>query len=174
MDNIKRKRGFTLIELLVVIAIIGLLSGIVLTFINSARLSAKDARIKTNVKNIKTQLEIGFNGSHYMDLRATTATSPGYNQPAHLFGDDFGCIGKFGSSFEVCKAILTLEVDSSNQGGKIFYYINSSLGSAVRAHSFAIYGKLLSDSGYYFCADSAGKVLQRVPAAKAVYAYCRD
>lgn len=47
----KFTKGFTLIELLVVIAIIGVLSAVVLTQTNSARLRASDAQRKSNFKN---------------------------------------------------------------------------------------------------------------------------
>ena len=60
-----KNRGFTLIELLVVIAIIGILSGIVLTSVNSARISARDARRTADMNNIYKalimyQLDKGF------------------------------------------------------------------------------------------------------------------
>jgi len=50
--------GFTLIELLVVISIIGLLSSIVLTCVNSARSKARNAREKSDVRQIITALEL--------------------------------------------------------------------------------------------------------------------
>ncbi len=58
--------GFTLIELLVVIAIISLLSSVVLTSLNTARVKGKDAARMANVRQLKTALELyyGDNGGY--------------------------------------------------------------------------------------------------------------
>ena len=52
------KKGFTLIELLVVIAIIGILASIVLTSLNSGRLKAADAKVKSELAQIRNRAEI--------------------------------------------------------------------------------------------------------------------
>jgi prepilin-type N-terminal cleavage/methylation domain-containing protein len=52
-----RHRAFTLIELLVVIAIIGLLASIVLTAVNKARASSRDAKRMADFNQISTALE---------------------------------------------------------------------------------------------------------------------
>jgi len=52
------KRGFTLIELLVVVAIIGMLSSVVLSSLNQARSSSRDARRASDMNQIKSALEL--------------------------------------------------------------------------------------------------------------------
>lgn len=52
------RRGFTLLELLVVIAIIGLLSSVVLTSVNSARVKSRDTVRLQHVRQIQNALEL--------------------------------------------------------------------------------------------------------------------
>ncbi len=55
-----QKSGFTLIELLVVIAIIGMLSSIVFASLNTARQKGRDAKRVSELRQIKTALELYF------------------------------------------------------------------------------------------------------------------
>jgi general secretion pathway protein G len=62
--------GFTLIELLVVIAIIGILSAVVLTSLNGARESARDAKRLSDVGQIQKALDM-----YYIDNDVYPTTS---------------------------------------------------------------------------------------------------
>ena len=51
-------KGFTLIELLVVIAIIGILAGLVIVSMSGGETSAHDARVKSDLDQIRATAEI--------------------------------------------------------------------------------------------------------------------
>lgn len=55
-----KNKGFTLIELLVVIAIIGLLSSVVIASLSSARIKARDARRKSDLRQIQKAVELYY------------------------------------------------------------------------------------------------------------------
>lgn len=55
------KNGFTLIELLVVISIIGTLAGLLITNMVGIRGRAADARIKNDMRQLKTSLRLYYN-----------------------------------------------------------------------------------------------------------------
>ncbi len=58
---LKVSKGFTLIELLVVVGIIGILASIVFVSLNSANSKSKNAAVKANLNNARTQGEVFFN-----------------------------------------------------------------------------------------------------------------
>ncbi len=72
----KYKKGFTLIELLVVVAIIGLLSSVVLTSLNSARMKGRDAERLSTMKQIRSALELYYdaNGTYPQMMAYITST----------------------------------------------------------------------------------------------------
>jgi len=56
----KKCQGFTLVELLVVIAIIGLLAGLAIVALGTARAKARDGRRISDIRQIQTALEMYF------------------------------------------------------------------------------------------------------------------
>ena len=81
------KRGFTLIELLVVIAIIGILAGIVLASLSSARSGASDAKIKEQLNNMRAQAEL------YTGTPSNIGTSATCPDPTNAGSNMFGPAG---------------------------------------------------------------------------------
>lgn len=68
------KKGFTLIELLVVIAIIGILSGIVLASLNTARSKGSAAAVKANLAGMRAQAELYYDGTGAGKYNAAAGT----------------------------------------------------------------------------------------------------
>lgn len=75
-----KRKAFTLIELLVVIAIIGLLASIVLVSVNSVRKKARDARRKTDLRQIVTAMELYYDkyGTYVIPGTGYTGCSCGW------------------------------------------------------------------------------------------------
>ncbi len=89
MEN-KARKGFTLIELLLVMAVIGILSAIVTVYLNQARGKGADAKVKSQVVQLRSAIEIYYinNINYGLPVAGTEAagTSVGYGCASNMFG----------------------------------------------------------------------------------------
>ena len=75
--KLKSHKGFTLIELLVVVAIIGILASVVLAALGSARSKAQDAKVKSELSQMRAQAELYYIGTGAGTYGGTETTCAG-------------------------------------------------------------------------------------------------
>ena len=130
------KKGFTLIELLVVIAIIGILSGIVLASLNTARTKGNDAKVQAQLASIRADAEITY---------SNTGTAYGTALPG-----DVDCPATTGSISASSNFVTT----------KTNMPTGTIMRCGVTATTFAKYAAAASlaggATGDYWCVDSSG------------------
>jgi prepilin-type N-terminal cleavage/methylation domain-containing protein len=134
-------KGFTLIELLVVIAIIGILAGIVLASLGSARSGGKDAAVQEQMSSMRTQAELFYaaNSNAY-----TTVCSSGTNNIAALLTATVSASGVSGGA-------TAGTVDAAGAYNKVTCY-DSASAWAVEAPMSAS----ASGAAKMWCVDSTG------------------
>ncbi len=76
--------GFSLIELLIVVVIVGILTGIILSYISENKIKGSDASVKSNLATIRSVAEIFYsdNGNSYLPTGGellNISSCPAYN-----------------------------------------------------------------------------------------------
>ncbi|OGF26736.1 hypothetical protein A2303_06375 [Candidatus Falkowbacteria bacterium RIFOXYB2_FULL_47_14] len=126
----RNNKGFTLIELLVVIAIIGLLSSLAVVSLNNARQKARDARIKSDLKQVSTALELAYS-----------------EDEEYPVGD--GACGGGSGRIMVPNLIATADPMCCGNGNPIISLTGESVLQALPCHP-------VTGSSYYFEGTAAG------------------
>jgi prepilin-type N-terminal cleavage/methylation domain-containing protein len=147
------QKGFTLIELLVVIAIIGILAALVLVALGNARDKANDARIKSDIGQLRTLAEVHYDGNN-ASYQSPKSLATCYGTP-----NSTNCAGGIENS------VSSLETDLTAAG-------SGALVSNSNASAFCISDTLKSDSTQILCVDNTGQFKQGTAETCPVGAAC--
>jgi len=111
------KKGFTLVELLVVIAIIALLSTLSVVALNSARAKSRDARRQSDIKQIRTALDMYYDSNNQQ--------YPAGNG-VQLGKTDYVCLTSAGWATSGCSGTIFMQKVPKDPGA---YSYNYTLGA---------------------------------------------
>lgn len=148
----KKRKGFTLIELLVVIAIIGILASIVLVSLRGATTKAKDAKIISDLEQVRNLAELIYNSeTSYVKL---------CDQANHVLDDDSTDADSDGTEpdTEYDKQLGSLKNDVKVTYGGPSGTVDATCYS--NGDKYCVYMPLLSKRGTsskWYCIDSTGK-----------------
>ena len=132
------KRGFTLIELLVVIAIIGVLSSIVLASINNARIKARDTVRLSDMRQIRTALELYYYANNNTYPGNTDNDCGGWDTGFNGAGDTF--ISPLESSGFMSKVPGDPSINSACGSYRYYRYDAGSYGCDASKGAYYVIG----------------------------------
>ncbi|OHA58202.1 MAG: hypothetical protein A2571_02990 [Candidatus Vogelbacteria bacterium RIFOXYD1_FULL_44_32] len=142
-------KGFTLIELLVVIAIIGILSGIVITALGGAQTKAKDAKIQSEMGQLRSAAEL------YALSNNNTYGKGGLNGR-----DTLGCTDSAGMFQDPTLVKYISSILSNVKIGSTYVQCVTRPSGTTNATSWAVVALLPSSSvptdEKWWCVDSSG------------------
>lgn len=124
-------KGFTLIELLLVIGVIGILAGVVLSSVGSARGRSANARYITQLENFRGASEVYYADKHNYG-----------SDPANTV-----CTATLGDAYNLYDFLL-----AQNYGGTAPTCTTDTSLTGLPARKYSVY-ILLSDNTY-FCVDN--------------------
>ena len=165
--------GFTLIELLVVVSIIGMLASVMLVALNSARNKARDAKIISDVEQLRLQIESDTTAGNYANTftyagvnvignSTNQFTVPTTNINVYTQITNTNLSGAIASS--TLNASCITSASCSAYTGAVINIVTDGRGTTgvpgvwtTLPTKYAIWGRL--SSGYYFCIDSNGNTM---------------
>lgn len=144
-------KGFTLIELLVVIAIIGILAGIVLASLGSARSGAQDAKVQETLSSMRTAAEVYYGSS--------TGGNGGYSTGTALIssGTDCTVANNTGDVFADTNVAAQLASLTTTK------YCTHDGTATAKATKWAVGIILPSNTAKAWCVDSSGASKSETP-----------
>ncbi len=143
------QRGFTLIELLVVIAIIGMLSSVVLSSLNSARIKSRDATRMAQLGQIRVALEL-----YFLDYGYYPPSNCGWDCNGYRYSYDAASWAIFRTA--LAPYMSQVPVDPVNTacppwGDNCYSYTYGNVGRDTNVAQYDLTGQLEDPNNRYRC-----------------------
>jgi prepilin-type N-terminal cleavage/methylation domain-containing protein len=161
-----KNRGFSIVEFLVVIAILGILSTIIFSYLNNARVKSADTTIKSNLQYIRSEARnyIDKNGNY-----GTATIKSAYAYPAVSTQADCSTANTILANTAINSYLVEAENVSNSTSTWVALCAVGKLANETNATSWAVAVRLKENAGkntnspdgyYYWCVSSgAGGVI---------------